>query len=460
MKKRIVVLLGMALLLQNCSDDEITNVYSEERNVDERDLLFEDFDDSFVKDNLKVDWERYVSKKTDTGSEIREYRTWSSTEQTLSFGSKEISHKYSVIGSREKGAKIWDYSILKFTGEDKNDLKKVSFFASQGYTGALYAYNIQGMIVSVEVFDSGKLMATFKDIKKGMISKTSKEPDVACEGPACNGGSNGGGRMIVVPVTTYTDWFNVRSDGKLDYNGSTPGRTRTEWVWVSNSVSGSAFNYHRHVTGGRASTSANVHPVEIILDKSFQGTKAECVYKKLAEKNGNLFKKTIGKFIGDPKYDLTFRVGNCSNTNDACTNTDDVENMIVTIEDSRTNSLQLAQYILHEAIHAELYRYVSRYKSGEDPNNRRRLFQLYHYYKNKQKPGSIQHIYMTEKYVNPIASALRQLDNNRYPVDYYKAFAWDGLRVWDANGLLSMKENSQYEKYRNIVIKNSKISCK
>ena len=91
--------------------------------------------------------------------------------------------------------------------------------------------------------------------------------------------------------------------------------------------------------------------------------------------------------------------------------------------------MQLAQYILHEAIHAELHRYVSRYESGIDPNNRARLFQLYkHYHDLNYDTGDTQHVYMTEKYIIPIATALRQLDGNKYPVDYYKAFAWDGLR--------------------------------
>ncbi|MFS4456715.1 hypothetical protein [Maribacter sp. 2304DJ31-5] len=188
--------------------------------------------------------------------------------------------------------------------------------------------------------------------------------------------------------------------------------------------------------------------------------KADCVYNKLKSKNGNLFKKTIAEFIDDPKYNLTFQNGDCPSTDDACTNSSDINNIVITIEDSNTNPLQIAQYILHEAIHAELHRYVSRFQSGVDPNNRKRIFQLYKYYRDlNYDTGNIQHVYMTEKYINPFASSLRLLDDNRYPLDYYKAFAWDGLRAWDANGLLKMEMNSKYEQYRKIVIQNSQISC-
>ena len=37
--------------------------------------------------------------------------------------------------------------------------------------------------------------------------------------------------------------------------------------------------------------------------------KAKCVYDKLKTTNGNLFKKTIAKFIDDPEYNLILSIG-------------------------------------------------------------------------------------------------------------------------------------------------------
>jgi len=200
----------------------------------------------------------------------------------------------------------------------------------------------------------------------------------------------------------------------------------------------------------------------VILDSTFTNTPiVKCVYDKLARDNSTLFRDTVGSFINDPQFNLVFKVGNCNSTDNACTNADNVNTtgeIIIKIENVTTDPINLATSILHESIHAELIRYVAQYQPGVDPNNRPYLFELYKYYKGLYDNTDIDHIYMTLNFINPIASALRQFDNNNYPTEYYKVFAWDGLRRWDADNLLSMEQNSLYETYRPIVISNS-IVC-
>ncbi|MFY0715213.1 hypothetical protein J1D01_16235 [Seonamhaeicola sp. NFXS20] len=195
--------------------------------------------------------------------------------------------------------------------------------------------------------------------------------------------------------------------------------------------------------------------------------KAKCVYDNLKETNNNLFKKTIGEFIDDPKYNLILQNGNCTTTNDACTDASDVNNIVITIEDVNQSALSIAALILHESIHAEIHRFVSRYESGVDPNNRPRLFQLYAYYKewaeNSQDAdynwkNDAHHAYMVENYVKPIASAIQKLDSNRYTLDYYMAYGWEGLR--DAGYTakrLTEAEDTQYYNLRSIVETNIQI---
>ena len=60
-------------------------------------------------------------------------------------------------------------------------------------------------------------------------------------------------------------------------------------------------------------------------------------------------------------------------------------------------------------------------------------------------------------YINPISIALRTFDNNSYPLDYYKSFAWDGLRNWDVNRVLSQQQDDLYYEYRSTVIQNSSV---
>jgi len=202
---------------------------------------------------------------------------------------------------------------------------------------------------------------------------------------------------------------------------------------------------------------------ELILDESFvNDAKLKCVYDKLKASNSNLFKATIGNFVNNPKLKMTIKKGNCINTNDACCDdsnitTTGVVNLI--IEDTSGSVLDIAATILHEAIHAEISRYVLLQAPNEDVNDRPRILELYKYYKNYLNEGNIEHVYMTEQYINPIASALRKLDDFSYPIDYYKSYAWDGLRHWDASSLLSMTENSNYFNYRAIVEANTSLSC-
>lgn len=162
--------------------------------------------------------------------------------------------------------------------------------------------------------------------------------------------------------------------------------------------------------------------------------KEKCVYDKL--KNLNLFKTTINEFA-EGNYNLTFtQNGKCNGVagEDACTDPFDLSNGNITINllGTASNKLGFAATLLHEGIHASIYRYVDRFKKGLDPNNRKQLFHYYNYYKalNSNDPATAvaQHQYMQSAYVIPLAKAIRKLDNYRYPIEDYYGFGWEGLK--------------------------------
>jgi len=207
---------------------------------------------------------------------------------------------------------------------------------------------------------------------------------------------------------------------------------------------------------------------EIIKDLSFIGTKAECVCELLKTGNGNLFRTTIGEFIDNPNYKLILSIGD--NQNDAPAVTDPIKLVSSGILEIRIHpssltlsSVELAGLILHEAIHAELFRIVDTIDPNENPNERARMLQLYLFYENiydpEDLPSNTQHIYMTEKYVIPIQNALWELDGKTYPKENYNSFAWDGLRNWDASNYLDMVEDANNGQYRNIINSNSNLPC-
>ena len=198
--------------------------------------------------------------------------------------------------------------------------------------------------------------------------------------------------------------------------------------------------------------------------------KDKCIYNKLEK--SNLFKATIKKFENSSDYELTIDYGNCNNTNTACTDGSKIDEGKIKITIEQTSGglpLEFAAIILHEGIHAEIFKYVDEYKKGIDPNNRENL--LYHYFQQKQiqKPSLVnsvaQHQHMADKFVKPIAQAIRALDNNKYPLDYYMGFGWDGLRQYGYDGYfdngkwvnLSKDQSTDYYKKQKIVNDNTKL---
>ncbi len=192
----------------------------------------------------------------------------------------------------------------------------------------------------------------------------------------------------------------------------------------------------------------------VILDSTFvNNVKLKCVYDKLTKDNNHLFRNTVGAFIDDPKFNLTFKVGNCVTTNDQCTDDSDPYNIVITFEDVSSNPIEIAQAILHESIHAEIARYVEQYQTGVNVNNREYLFQLYAYYKdwadnvdpNFNWSNAADHQFMIVNYIDNIAGALRQFDNYRFvSLDNYLDYAWDGLRNYGYNSGQLTEEEENY----------------
>lgn len=198
--------------------------------------------------------------------------------------------------------------------------------------------------------------------------------------------------------------------------------------------------------------------------------KDKCVYNKL--KSLNLFKSTIKKFEDSDSYNLIIKYDDCSNTNEACTDAEDIENGNISINiEARTGSkpLEFAAILLHEGIHAELFKYVDEHNQGLDPNERDNL--LYHYFEAKRllEPQFVnswaQHQHMADKYVKPIAEAIRILDNNKYPLEYYMGYGWDGLRKYGYDGYydngnwvsLNKAQSTEYYKKQKIVNDNTDL---
>ena len=450
--KKIYLLLTLILLI-GCEKEDTILPQSQDNLILQFQSQFNlaKYEDPFVRDNLKIRWNDF--NKIEEKLESFEFST--NLNSTLRNSKNSIFTKYRLLGHRNNDE--LEFEVVKFISSENLDAITFKNFQNLGFSGTIIFRDLNGKPTKTEVYTDGLKSKKFNNFVNNNDSKTAPVDD-------CFDGC-----WIMMFTRPTIDYYqNSGAGGAWAYSYSRMGATTSEWIHVSGSgytSNTSTDPYHNHYDypSGPAVASDN-HPVEILKDPSFIGTKAECVFDKLEELNGNLFKETIGTFIDDPKFNLIFKVDNCPNTNNACCDNTQIEtsgDIFVIIEDINTNPIQLAQYILHESIHAEMARYVHQYNSGVDINDRPRLFQLYKYYHDiyDNDAGEIDHIYMTEKFITPIASTLRQLDGNRYSIDYYKAFAWDGLRIWDANGLLNMDpESPNFETYR-VIVNQTSILC-
>ena len=453
------LLFLITIYFTGCENEDVNQTTLNHIEQIKKSFSLSDYNDDFVKNNLVIDWNNFnLTQENDSIPLTYEFNTSFKVENSLDNGKQKLEVKYKLLVSKND-LEQWDFELIKFLSSDSNPINDIGYFSIASFSGTIYHYNLNGENTKIEAYKKGLLVDQFisKDLKK--TNPLARYPETITTCNTC---------WIFVRTEHYTDWYGSSGpNGSFVYTHSVLNYVSYEYVYVGGSYTPTVNHSHYDAPHGAGTYN---HPEEVIIDPSFLNTKADCVYNKLAQLNGNLFKKTIGNFINNPDYNLIFKVGNCTTTNDACTDASNIDisgDIIITIEDINQSGLGIAALILHEAIHAEIYRYVSRYQSGVDPNNRPRLFQLYAFYKgwavstqdeNYNWTNDAQHQYMVENYVTPIANAIRELDNFKYPLSYYMAYGWDGLTKYGyASKRLTSAENTVNQDLRAIANQNSQI---
>jgi hypothetical protein len=213
--------------------------------------------------------------------------------------------------------------------------------------------------------------------------------------------------------------------------------------------------------GGGGFSDADVKAsLDTTMTSKFYGNpKIKCVMDKLMQ--GNQFKKTINNFTGtNARINLHFDLGQTKDPMadgetvpvPANWNTQDISVMINEGLLNTNTALQAALTLLHEGIHAELFRLLLTIKgpshlTGSDFPT---LFKYYNEYKGGQSP---QHQLMAAHYISVLGKALQEFDGNKFTPEYYKSLAWDGLRETDAYKSLSQEEKDNITKLKEEVLK-------
>lgn len=313
-------------------------------------------------------------------------------------------------------------------------------------------------------------------------------------------GSGSGGGYVTETTRHYTDWYNrcdscTSNDGKIynyggvnyiyvhtKYNGST-----TRWVWVSsggdryvdvynsNSPSGGGPAYDgedREYSSGGGNNGYEL-PCPIGFEKvgdncvkiveSYDDQiinkltgKALCVFNKLKSMSTN-FKSMIQKFDGEfPVSHLKFEESTSlsSNTN---AETSPPSNYLITITLNSNNynrpNLSIARTIIHETIHAEMFRKIlSIIDNGGDLNGLTRsewtnklsngdypgIFDYYSRY----GVNGMQHQQMAAHYISTISSLLEEYQPG-LSQETYESLAWTGLKGTNAWNSLTSSERTK-----------------
>ena len=192
----------------------------------------------------------------------------------------------------------------------------------------------------------------------------------------------------------------------------------------------------------------------IIEDESFVNcTKVKCVYDLLASEKNPLFCSTFGSIIKSHEFHLNLEVVP-RNTIDGYAEASLAFNgneMTLTLADDLCNGndhpLSIAGTLLHEAIHASMYEQALTNDPFLSSSDYCLIWQDYF------QTNDPCHEIMANQYVNTLAEAIQEMDNNRFSLDYYMYIAWQGLStIGNQLGLLTNVYASEYfEEYNELI---------
>ncbi len=433
----------------------------------------ENFKDKFIAKNLIINWNDYiVIDKDDTLStyefSTNLYSTLSLVKEEAKKTKKNRDKLYSatkVVASVDTSGSV-RYRIIKYLGNNKNKLKDISIQNLQSFQGTISYFNIKGDKLKIEFFDKGVLKGTTTDIQNLDDVKLKEAPI--------------GASLIL--VFEWVDHYNVAynmgsGNAYIFYTGST-----YEGTYEVASYSGGGYasggSYHEHFNDPihGSGFGINTHVEEILIDPSFENTKAECVFNKLNELSEG-FKSAIQKFDGDfPVAHLKLvleDLGAARGITRAPNGNENVPDYVITIALNNNSSTQgvgyrpnlmTAKTIAHEVIHAEMFRKLLSLANQGNINFDSRTKQeridyllsirssfpgIYDY---MRRHKNWQHQQMATHYIKTIADILKEFDNSQHSDQFYNDIAWEGLIYENGNNAIytwtskSLEEKNRIKK--------------
>ncbi|KLT64713.1 hypothetical protein [Pedobacter sp. BMA] len=255
----------------------------------------------------------------------------------------------------------------------------------------------------------------------------------------------------------------------------------TDWYWTTWTADGVVISeVYLYTTcsgnttygGGSPGTGGdtNLYRDTTMTPAFVKNAKAMCALSRLME--NNFFKATLNNFIGETKnIDLTFKLGYIDQESGFTTpgntlvrpsswNSKNIDIIIASNVIDSLSSIQVAITLLHEGIHAEIYRKLLSINGPGNLNNQNfpSMFNLYQQYSISR---GFSHEYMANYYVDIMANAIKEYDKSRFDIDYYKAIAWNGLKGTNyyETSLTTQQKNEIETKKNSLLANRNKQAC-
>lgn len=452
--------VGIVLLVGFFMQCEVANNSSTQEPANETEQIKQQFNLKLFEDilpqNSSIDWSS--SKKAYSEKLETMYTEFPISYERISASGSGITKKtshYSIITVQEESG--YTFYLAKFLSKTSiSENQNVMLSNANNFTGIAMLLNSDKKAEYVFDFDKGKVKATGAQISK------QKYEDF----------KSGKYKMSVdcYPETVhhYTDWYQEYSDGTIvkiftEYHGST-----TTEVCYEDPPTGSGGG-----GGGDSGSSYDeyIYKRFILIDDSIlNNPKVRCIAEKLLL--GNAFPNTIFNFADESvDIELIIELVEVSNNDPGSlysTSANDIFRL--QIDGSRAQArlpIQIATTFLHEAIHAEMRRYLYGANNTSTlpgfPGNFADDWEAYVRTQNgkdlQEQVSNAEHNTMAEKYIDIIIDGLREFDNNLLTDNEYEALAWEGLVgtiVW--NNLDQAKRNQLGTGYQT-AINSSNSSC-
>ncbi len=455
-----IILVGISLLMWNCQNDEFDSVSEMNNNF----IPAQTVSINQAQSYFSIAQKQNTSKKGTNDFQVTPF--WETANQLSLLYTDALLTNVDVSINRPGNyeSKLF---FIKLEDEMKNVIytiykdsitPKGSIINARIYLNDLNGKFIDGYRIRKGMFYS-RFIPQYSDINsKPKKTAFAKEDIVWPE--SCAG-------CIALDEVFLTNTVSA-GNSTTWFIGSTRGSSFSSFVDYANTSLSTTDPHPTRAAGNiLINPPADDSPDQIINNLT---GKEECI-NGLLDKTGNSYVKNIlNKFDGESEFDIKIE----SKERVYKVNGDEVNgvakppiNNVITIQInsfqmSSNKALQVARTILHEYIHADMFRKLNtKYPTSGDLDFRT----TYESFKSDNFKASAQHESMADLYVGEMTNALKNFHKyalvsdynyltnngaNSLPDSFYEALAWQGLKQHDVKAYTDLSDSKKEELKNNL----------